>query len=131
MPACRSRRNRLASRPREMPALFQEWVGPMLAASRVSRGQRVLDVACGTGVLARATAVRPDGEVIGLDINEGMLAVARQKGAEVTWRQGQAESLPFIDDSFDTIVSQFGLMFFEDRRAALREMVQMPIDSNW
>jgi SAM-dependent methyltransferase len=60
--------------------------------------------------------------VIGLDRNDGMLAVARRKAPEIEWRQGQAEALPFADGRFDAVVSQFGLMFFEDRVLALSEM---------
>jgi len=107
-----------------VPALFGEWAGRVAEAAHIHAGQHVLDVACGTGVLARAAAeqVGPTGEVIGLDINEGMLAVARQKAPHIEWRSGPAEALPFEANSFDAVVSQFGLMFFEDRRAALAEM---------
>lgn len=107
-----------------VPALFGEWGSRLADAARIQPGQRVLDVACGTGVLARAVAERvgPAGEVIGLDINEGMLAVARRLAPQIEWRSGPAEALPFEDNSFDAVVSQFALMFFEDRRAALAEM---------
>jgi SAM-dependent methyltransferase len=107
-----------------VPALFQEWTGRVAAAAGIQSGQAVLDVACGTGVLARTVAERvgPTGAVVGLDVNEGMLAVARRTAPAITWRQGQAEALPFADAAFDAVVSQFGLMFFADRGAALREM---------
>jgi SAM-dependent methyltransferase len=86
----------------------------------------VLDVACGTGVLTLAVAKRvgPEGTVIGLDLNEGMLAVAKRKAPTIAWRQGRAEALPFESESFDRVVSQFGLMFFADRRA-VQEMVRV------
>src|SRR5690606_14251013 len=58
----------------------------------------------------------------GLDRNEGMLAVARREAPGIEWRAGRAEALPFLDGAFDAVVSQFGLMFFEDRVAALREI---------
>jgi SAM-dependent methyltransferase len=89
----------------------------------------VLDVACGTGVLARTAAERvgPDGSVTGLDINPAMLAVAARHAPEIEWRQGAAEALPFDDESYDAVVSQFGLMFFADRRAALQEMLRVLI----
>src|SRR5262249_39598741 len=72
-----------------------------------------------------AARLGSSGSVIGLDVNDGMLAVARRKAPGLDWRQGRAEALPFEGDSFDAVVSQFGLMFFEDRRAALREMVRV------
>ncbi len=62
------------------------------------------------------------GRVTGLDLNEGMLAVARRLRPEIDWRQGDAAKLPFEDSAFDVVVSQFALMFFPDRVAALREM---------
>jgi ubiquinone/menaquinone biosynthesis C-methylase UbiE len=107
-----------------VPALFAPWPAPVAQAAAIAPGQDVLDVACGTGVLAREAAlrVRPGGTVTGLDRNDGMLAVARRKAPEIEWRQGQAEALPFADDRFDAVVSQFGLMFFEDRVLALAEM---------
>jgi SAM-dependent methyltransferase len=110
-----------------LPAIFQEWAPRVADAARVRPGQRVLDVACGTGVLARALVARvgPDGAVTGLDINEGMLTVARRKEPRVEWREGAAEALPFADATFDAVVSQFGLMFFRDRAAAIREMLRV------
>lgn len=107
-----------------VPALFRHW-GPVLCdAANIGPGQRVLDVACGTGALTVAVAERvaPRGAVLGLDANPEMLEVARRKQGSIEWRDGRAESLPFADASFDAVVSQFGLMFFDDRVAALREM---------
>jgi ubiquinone/menaquinone biosynthesis C-methylase UbiE len=110
-----------------VPALFQQWAPRVAEAAGIEAGQRVLDVACGTGVLARTAAewVGPGGAVVGLDLNDGMLAVAQRKAPAIEWRQGWAEALPFDDGSFDAVVSQFGLMFFEDRRAALQEMTRV------
>jgi SAM-dependent methyltransferase len=107
-----------------VPALFRHW-GPVLCdAAAIAPGQRVLDVACGTGALTAAVdrRVLPGGTVLGLDASPEMLAVARRKHADIEWREGRAESLSFADASFDAVVSQFGLMFFDDRVAALREM---------
>lgn len=107
-----------------VPALFAEWAPRVARAARIAPAQRVLDLACGTGVLARAAArvVGERGRVSGIDPNPGMLAVARRVAPGVDWHDGAAESLPFPDDSFDAVVSQFGLMFFADRAAALREL---------
>ena len=110
-----------------VPALFAEWAPRMAKAARLAPGQRVLDVACGTGALAIEAARRtsPGGAVTGLDRNDGMLAVARRKSPDIDWRVGRAEALPFADGAFDAVVSQFGLMFFEDRVAALRDMARV------
>ena len=110
-----------------VPALFQEWAGRVADAAALRPGDRVLDVGCGTGVLTVEAAGRvlPTGSVVGLDVNDGMLAVAARKGARVDWRQGRAEALPFEAGSFDAATSQFALMFFEDRPAALAEMLRV------
>jgi ubiquinone/menaquinone biosynthesis C-methylase UbiE len=110
-----------------VPALFQQW-GPVVAeAAGVRAGDRVLDVACGTGVLALAAAglAGPTGEVIGVDPNEEMLEVARRHQAAVGWRVGAAESLPVSDEHIDAVVSQFGFMFFDDQTRALAEMLRV------
>jgi SAM-dependent methyltransferase len=110
-----------------VPALFAPWAPLVSARAGVGAGQRVLDVACGTGVLAREAHRRTDGSggVTGLDPHPGMLAVAGRITPEVEWREGVAEDLPFEDDTFDHVVSQFGLMFFPDRRRALREALRV------
>lgn len=110
-----------------VPALFQEWAPWVVAAANVQPGERVLDVACGTGVLARAAAacVGPGGAVAGLDANPGMLAVAARLDPAIDWQEGLAERLPYPDQTFDAVISQFGLMFFSDRAQALREMLRV------
>ncbi len=110
-----------------VPALFEQWCPRVLDAAGVARDDRLLDVACGTGVLARAAAVRvgPGGSVAGIDPGNGMLAVAKELAPDVEWKESTAESLPFPDRAFDAVVSQFGLMFFSDRSQALREMVRV------
>lgn len=110
-----------------VPALFRPWASRVIRAAQLRPGQRVLDVACGTGVLGREVAARvaPGGLVAGLDLDAGMLAVAEQLAPEIEWRQGTAESLPWPDRFFDAVVSQFGLMFFPDRDRAIREMLRV------
>ena len=110
-----------------VPALFQEWAPRVCSAARLKAGDRVLDVACGTGVLAREAAARigPGGRVTGLDLNPGILAVAQRMAPDIEWRLGDASSLPFEASGFDAVVSQFGLMFFPDRVGALREMMRV------
>jgi SAM-dependent methyltransferase len=95
--------------------------------AHVRAGDRVLDVACGTGILAREAASRVGrhGSVAGVDPNPGMLAVAERLAPGIEWREGAAETLPYEHNTFDAVVSQFGLMFFTDRDAALREMVRV------
>lgn len=107
-------------------AVFRQWAGPVLDAAGVTDGSHVLDVACGTGVVAREAQGRvgPGGSVTGLDLGAGMLAVARSIEQDVTWMEGDAGRLPFDDDRFDAVVCQFGLMFFPDRVGAIREMLR-------
>jgi ubiquinone/menaquinone biosynthesis C-methylase UbiE len=107
-----------------LPALFAAWAPRVVAAAALRPGQRVVDVACGTGVLAMeaALATSPGGQVVGVDLNPGMLAVARRKAPDISWLEAPAEALPLEAESFDAALSQFGLMFFEDRQAAIAEM---------
>jgi SAM-dependent methyltransferase len=107
-----------------VPALIREWAPRVVAAAGIRPGDRVLDVACGTGVLSRvvAEAVGSAGSVTGLDFDPGMLTMAARAAPGISWHRGVAEELPFGDATFDAVVSQFGLMFFEDRSRALREM---------
>jgi SAM-dependent methyltransferase len=110
-----------------IPGLFAQWPPRVIDAARIVTGQRVLDVACGTGVLAQAVADRvgTSGSTIGVDINEGVLDIARDKHPAVEWHKGQAEALPLEDNSVDAVVCQFGLMYFEDQQLALQEMMRV------
>jgi ubiquinone/menaquinone biosynthesis C-methylase UbiE len=96
----------------------------------VAPGQAVLDVACGTGVVATEAADRMGGRgrVVGLDLNQGMLTVAGRLRPDIRWRQGDAAELPFDAGSFDVVLCQAALMFFPDRAAALREMARVAAD---
>jgi SAM-dependent methyltransferase len=109
-----------------VPALMDEWAPRVAAAADIGAGQRVLDVACGTGVLTRAVAARAGAQgVTGLDLSPRMLAVAATLSPNLKWQQGDAEALPFPDESFDAVVSQFGLMFVPNPASALREMMRV------
>jgi SAM-dependent methyltransferase len=106
-----------------VPAFFAQWAPPLCEAAGVVPGQRVLDVACGTGIVARTVAdlARP-ADVVGVDLNQAMLTVARRVRPDIEWRHGDVAALPFPDGSFDVVVCQMALMFFPDRPGALREM---------
>jgi ubiquinone/menaquinone biosynthesis C-methylase UbiE len=110
-----------------VPALFRQWAPKVADAAQIQPGQRVLDVACGTGILARELTSRmgSSGRVVGIDPSPGMVAVAKHLAPAIEWREGVAESLPFPDQSFDAVVSQFWLMFFTDRQQALRDMLRV------
>lgn len=107
-----------------LPAVFGAWPKHVLRAAQVETGESVLDVGCGTGVLAREAlaVVGLEGTVVGVDINEGMLAVAQEAAPGIDWKLGNAESLPFADASFDRVVSQFSLMFYANPVNAIAEM---------
>jgi len=111
-----------------VPAMFRPWAGILLRHAVPQPGERLLDVACGTGIVARESAplVGPDGQVTALDMNPAMLAVARAlpapTGAAIRWQEGNAMALPFADGAFDLVLCQHGLPFFPDRAAAVREM---------
>jgi ubiquinone/menaquinone biosynthesis C-methylase UbiE len=104
------------------------WAPLLVDIAHVGVGERVLDVACGTGVVARAAAERVGsaGRVVGVDLNSGMIAVARSlpKPADpaIEWIEGSALGLPFRDGTVDVVLCQQGLQFFPDKALALREM---------
>ena len=112
---------------RFVPAVFEPFAARLVEAVGAPEGTSALDIGCGTGALtmAVARAAGPGGRVVGLDPNPEMLAVARRKPGGATWVEGVAEALPFDDASFDRVVSQFAMMFFEDRPGALREAARV------
>jgi ubiquinone/menaquinone biosynthesis C-methylase UbiE len=111
-----------------VPLLFAPGAEYLIELAGLGTGERVLDVACGTGIVARRAAQRvgSGGRVVGLDINEGMLEVARKVSSEaypaIEWQQGDANDMPLLDGAFDAVFCQQALQFFPDRLAALREM---------
>ena len=107
-----------------VPALFEVWTRHLVEGASIGPGSRVLDVACGTGVLARRAleAAGLDGHVVGADPAPGMLAVARDIEPRIDWRLCPAESLAVADGEFNCVISQFGMMFFDDRQASADEM---------
>lgn len=107
-----------------VPALFGQFAPEIAEALAIRAGEAVLDVGCGTGIVALAASARvgPLGRVAAVDINPGMLAVARAKSDAIEWREARAEALPFDDASFDAVTCQFALMFLADRTKALTEM---------
>ena len=116
-----------------IPAIYDRYLGPLLfepyaldMAERVARlaPKRVLEIAAGTGIVTRALSQKlPAVPIVATDLNQPMLdhAAARLPSERVTWRQADAQELPFDDASFDVVVCQFGVMFFPDKAKAFRE----------
>jgi ubiquinone/menaquinone biosynthesis C-methylase UbiE len=110
-----------------IPAIGAPLANDLVGIAALRSGERVLDVACGTGVVARLAsgAVGATGTVAGLDVNPGMLAVARSTtppGVAIDWHEASAEAMPLPDASFDAVLCQMGLQFVPDKHAALTEM---------
>lgn len=118
--------------PENYERFFVPTIGAPLAANLMSaaalrKGARVLDVACGTGVVARLASqqVGANGSVVGLDVNPGMLAVARSvtpPDVSIEWHEASVEAMPFTDASFDVVLCQMGLQFMPNKDTALQEM---------
>lgn len=117
--------------PENYERFFVPTIGEPLAKDLIQKadlhlGERVLDVACGTGIIARLALndVGNKGTVTGMDINPGMLAVARSitKDLPIDWLKASAEKMPFSDESFDIVICQLGLQFMENRAKALQEI---------
>jgi ubiquinone/menaquinone biosynthesis C-methylase UbiE len=114
------------------PTIGAAFAEALLGVAGVQRGERVLDVACGTGAVTRrlAQAVGMDGRVAGLDLNGTMLAVARDACADgsIEWYESSAESIPLPDASFDVVTCSLGLQFIPDKVAAVSEMNRVLVD---
>lgn len=116
-----------------IPALYDRYLGPLIfepyardLAGRLAGVEgRVLETACGTGIVTRALVqtLPADIELVATDLNQPMLDHAAQKldAPQVTWRQANAMSLPFESAGFDAVVCQFGVMFFPDKPAGFAE----------
>ena len=110
-----------------VPTIGAPLAEQLMEVAALRPGERVLDVACGTGVVARLAAehVGPTGTVAGLDLNPGMLAVARSStpaSLSIEWHEASAERIPLRDGTFDVVTCQLGLQFVQDKPAALREL---------
>ncbi|MDA0999652.1 MAG: methyltransferase domain-containing protein [bacterium] len=108
-----------------VPAIFGPWTGVLVEKAGLQPGEAVLDVACGTGVVSRIAAERVGdaGRVVGLDLDPGMLEVAkRNTPLPVDWELGDAQAMPFGDGEFDAALCQQGFQFLPDRVAGLREI---------
>jgi ubiquinone/menaquinone biosynthesis C-methylase UbiE len=107
-----------------VPALFEAWAKVTVQRLTLEESDQLLDVACGTGIVARIAKESKIGnlKITGCDINTGMLEVATEIDPDINWIKADAENLPFENDSFDKVSCQFGFMFFQDRAKALIEM---------
>jgi ubiquinone/menaquinone biosynthesis C-methylase UbiE len=97
----------------------------VVSRAGIEPGMKVLDVACGTGN-ATIPAAKLGARVTGLDFSPGLIAIARERGAEcgveIEWIEGDAQALPFDDDSFDRVISAIGHMFAPDHQRTADEM---------
>ncbi|MDQ3847025.1 MAG: methyltransferase domain-containing protein [Bacteroidota bacterium] len=107
-----------------VPALFAAWAVKLINVVRLSQEKNILDVACGTGIVARTVKdqLKDKATVTGIDLNPAMLRVARRIESDINWVEGDAQRLPFENESFDAVLCQAALMFFPDKVAALSEM---------
>ena len=111
-----------------VPGFFRPWAETLTALVSPAPGSDVLDVACGTGIVARTVSatVKNRVRVTGLDNNPEMLkhasTLSKSSGLEINWQQGEADQIPFEDHRFDYLFCQQGLQFFPDPQQALKEM---------
>ena len=111
-----------------VPVIFSPWADRLIDRATIQDGDHVLDIACGTGIVARLASplVGETGSVVGVDNDEDMLAVATETAAEeqltIQWREADVTDLPFSEERFDSVLCQQGLPFFDDPIPALEEM---------
>lgn len=115
-----------------VPAWMGAWAEDLVSAGKVIPGKRVLDVACGTGIVARKAALKigTNGSITGIDVNDGMIQAARSFAARdgilsIEWLQGNALCMPFDEGGFDIVLCQQGLQFSPDPLAAVKEMYRV------
>ncbi|MFL6483724.1 MAG: class I SAM-dependent methyltransferase [Nitrososphaera sp.] len=118
-----------------VPAMFEPFARDLIKLCNIKRYERILDVACGTGIVSRLAIDYVNasvGKVVGIDINPIMLNMARRCsiGRNIEWKEGSALSLPFPDGSFDLVICQQGLQFMPDRNKAVREMNRVLISGS-
>jgi ubiquinone/menaquinone biosynthesis C-methylase UbiE len=106
--------------------IMEPWTDDLILAAGCRDGDRVLDVACGTGIVANRIGLVTGKlcSITGIDLNDGMLSVAR-RNPQIEWHQGNASDLPFESGSFEVVLCQQGLQYFPDRAAAMREMARV------
>jgi len=118
-----------------VPTTFARFARGLLEFAQLQSGEHVLDVACGTGIVARLAwpQVAPSGRVVGLDVNAAMLNVPRSAaeaaGTAIEWQESDAASMQLADATFDAVLCQLGLQYFADKHAALMEMHRVLRDS--
>lgn len=110
-----------------VPAVYAQWASRVSDIAEIEHGQILLDVACGTGTLARTIQLETGlaGKVIGLDASEKMLESARRQSRHIEWQLGSATAMPFETNQFDRVMCQFALMFTANRVAAIKEMLRV------
>lgn len=110
-----------------VPAIYAQWANRVADIAEIEIGHDVLDVACGTGTLARAVRLETGlrGKIIGLDVSEKMLESAHRQSSGIEWQLGDATKMPFVKNRFDRVMCQFSLMFISNRVAAIKEMFRV------
>lgn len=105
-------------------AIFEPLARILIERARPKPGERVLDAACGTGIVARLVEpiVGPSGRAVGLDYDPIMVEMARSLAPQIEWRQGDLQNLPFADGFYDLVLCQQGLQYLPDPDAGLRQI---------